>query len=152
MTAQGPDELRAVHAARRELGPDYDDALLTSFVDRAEAQLQRRLEDARPTPHRVPPSDRGRVQVTLGPSGLALVLVNSAWGVVSSLVLSEAYHEQLARLIAIWVVVAIADAAYLGARVAGGAATGRKHDRPAPLDRPSRPATPRQTPGSSPSS
>lgn len=152
MTAQGPDELRAVHAARRELGPDYDDALLTSFVDRAEAQLQRRLEGERSTAQRAPAPASSPVRVTLGPGGLILVLVNGAWGVVSSVILSHAYHQDLARLIVIWMVIAVADAAYLGARIAERPRKGGRPDEAAPLQGATRRAVPRQSPGRSTSS
>lgn len=120
MSPPGPDELRAVHAARRELGPDYDDALLDSFVDRAEAQLRRRLEADRPVARRGPAPTREPVQVTLGPGGLTLVLVNSAWGVVSSLILAVAADMGpfVVPLFLVWMVLGLADATYLGALVA----------------------------------
>lgn len=141
MTAQGPDELRAVHAARRELGPDYDDALLGSFVDRAEAQLRRRLDNDRPVAQGGPAPTREHVHVTLGPGGLTLVAVNGGWGVLSSLILNETYPTHLLLLVVIWMVVAVADAAYAGALIARRADERRKRAA-APPDR-ARRAVPR---------
>jgi hypothetical protein len=145
MTAQGPDELHAIHAARRELGPDYDDALLESFVDRAGAQLRQRLDNDRLQSDRAVgqrdvPRNLTPVQVTIGPAGLTLALVNAGWGVLSSFILTEAYHDQLARLVVIWMVVVVADGAYLGARIAG-----RAHERQVRDDM-GQPRTPRADP------
>lgn len=135
MSSGGPEELRAIHAARRELGPEYDDALLESFVDRAEAHLRQRLEgeslgDGRQTVRRAVPESRDPVRVTIGPGGLALLLVNALWGVLSSVVLSEAYHERGTQLIVIWMILAVSDAAYLGARIAARSGQGRKRTLP----------------------
>jgi hypothetical protein len=38
------DELEATLQARRELGPAYDDALVESFLDRIEQQVQARVD------------------------------------------------------------------------------------------------------------
>ncbi|MFI0408386.1 hypothetical protein [Actinomadura sp. 3N508] len=50
------DDLKAAMAARRELGPDYDDAFIETVVDRIEESL-----DARPAP--APPRLRRRAAV-----------------------------------------------------------------------------------------
>jgi hypothetical protein len=39
------DDLRAASAARRELGDDYEGALLRSMADRLEAQVARRVDE-----------------------------------------------------------------------------------------------------------
>jgi hypothetical protein len=38
------DELRAVLAARRELGPEHDEHLVAGFVDKIEQEIDRRVE------------------------------------------------------------------------------------------------------------
>lgn len=93
---QGQDDLRAVHAARRELGPAYDDALLDTFVDRAEAQLRARLDVQDPRIRRVGtgPAAAIRFQVSIGGPGLALIAGNIGWGLISTLtVLVERYND-----------------------------------------------------------
>jgi hypothetical protein len=44
MTASG-DELRAAVQARKELGPDYEDALVESFLEKMDQEIDRRVAD-----------------------------------------------------------------------------------------------------------
>lgn len=147
MSAQGPDELRAVHAARRELGPDYDDALLDSFVDRAEAQLRQRLENDRPAAQRGPAPKREPLQVTLGPGGLALAVLNGVWGVLSGVLLPLGLGGSGAlQILVVWFVLVVTDAAYIGALIARRSDERRNRDRTATTDAPTSRPAPRQRP------
>jgi hypothetical protein len=62
-------ELRAVLAARRELGPEHDEHLIGGFVDRIEKEVDRRV-DAR----LAAAGPRGRGGSALHPGNLALCI------------------------------------------------------------------------------
>jgi hypothetical protein len=62
-------ELRAVLAARRELGPEHDEHLIAGFVDRIEKEVDRRV-DAR----LAAAGSRGRRGSALHPGNLALCI------------------------------------------------------------------------------
>jgi hypothetical protein len=77
------EELSSALAARRELGPDYEDALVEAFVEKIERRLEERLKAV---PRRHAPSG---LAVPLGSLGLAIPLLGVAggtagiWGVVA---------------------------------------------------------------------
>jgi hypothetical protein len=76
------EELSAALAARRELGPEYEDAVVEAFVDKIERRLEERMKTA---PRRHQPSG---LAVPLGSLGIAIPLLGVAggtagiWGVV----------------------------------------------------------------------
>jgi hypothetical protein len=77
------EELSSALAARRELGPEYDDAVVDAFVDKIERRLEERMKTAR---RRHEPSG---LAVPLGSLGLAVPLLGVAggtaglWGVIA---------------------------------------------------------------------
>jgi hypothetical protein len=44
------DELSSAVAARRELGPEYEDEVVDALVEKIERRLEKRLEERRPAP------------------------------------------------------------------------------------------------------
>lgn len=64
-------------------------------MDRAEAQLRRRLEVDRPVARRGPAPNREPVQVTPGLGGITLVMVNGTWGLLSGLLMPLALGIRL---------------------------------------------------------
>src|SRR5918999_2921743 len=68
------DELESAVEARRELGPEYEDAVLDSFVEKVERRLEERLKAA-PTKDGPP-----TLAVPLGSLGLAIPLLGVAGG------------------------------------------------------------------------
>jgi anti-sigma factor RsiW len=62
-------ELEVTLAARKELGPEHDDALVAGFVDRIESEIDRRVDEriAQQTP-------RGRKHSVIHPGNLALAI------------------------------------------------------------------------------
>jgi hypothetical protein len=74
-------DMRATIEARRDLGPDYEAALVESFVDRLDESIARRVRAEMhmaggPSPHPSPPrkSGNGSVPIALGSMGLAIPL------------------------------------------------------------------------------
>lgn len=70
------EELRAVVEARRELGPDYDPALVESFLDKLEAGIAARVRAA--VDARVPERDRAKGR---SDSSLTLALGSLGFGI-----------------------------------------------------------------------
>jgi anti-sigma factor RsiW len=58
------DELRATVEARRDLGPEYDSALVESFLEKVDTAIQARVraEVAAQTGHGIPPGPHGAPQ------------------------------------------------------------------------------------------
>ena len=69
MTASDREELQAALAARRELGREYEPALVDSFLERVEKQLERRSGGVRQREHRMV------TPLILGSLGLAIPLL-----------------------------------------------------------------------------
>ncbi|TDD92520.1 hypothetical protein E1293_00625 [Actinomadura darangshiensis] len=82
------EDLTAAMAARRELGPDYDDAFIETVVDRIQESLDARTAAApRPWPRRAPePRSRGEGDHSLAMAVLSLLaaIPLSAIGVVNA--------------------------------------------------------------------
>jgi hypothetical protein len=63
-------ELQATLAARRELGPEHDDALVAGFLDRIEREIDRRVDEKL---RRAAPGPRARGRHSaVNPANLAL--------------------------------------------------------------------------------
>ena len=69
MTASDREELQAALAARRELGREYEPALVDSFLERVEKQLERRSGGEGQREHRMV------TPLILGSLGLAIPLL-----------------------------------------------------------------------------
>ncbi|MDP9866679.1 MULTISPECIES: hypothetical protein [Streptosporangium] len=44
-SSSSDDELRAAVAARRDLGPDYEDSLVEGFLEKMDQEIDRRVDD-----------------------------------------------------------------------------------------------------------
>lgn len=54
-----PEEIAAALAARRELGPEYEDAIAASLADRVEREIAARVQSAHNPPAARAPESRG---------------------------------------------------------------------------------------------
>jgi hypothetical protein len=68
------EEASAALAARRELGPDYEDAVVDAFVDKVERRLEERMK------HPARRDDPPHLAVPLGSLALAIPLLGVAGG------------------------------------------------------------------------
>ncbi|MDA0634256.1 hypothetical protein OUY22_12600 [Nonomuraea sp. MCN248] len=62
------EELQAALSARRDLGPDYDDALAASFLDKVGQEVDRRVDErlrAAPASRQRGPSDGQRLALAI---------------------------------------------------------------------------------------
>jgi hypothetical protein len=103
------DDLTAAVGARRELGPDYEDAVLDSFLARLDRQMQERVDAA--------VAERSR-RTTLYPGerdpGLTLGIVSVIAGIpVTAITMGT---EELAGLIVAWGGIAAVNVAHAWGR------------------------------------
>jgi hypothetical protein len=73
------DELSSAVEARRELGPEYEDEVLTSFMEKVEKRLDARLKD-RPDSRPLPRGNPFMVPIALGSMGMGIPLTAIAGG------------------------------------------------------------------------
>ncbi|GIH64671.1 hypothetical protein Msi02_54880 [Microbispora siamensis] len=80
------EDLRAVMAARRDLGPDYEDALVDSFLDKLDVEIAARVRnEVAAQLHHQPPGNQpkqkdGAVGLALGSLGIGIPLTAIAAG------------------------------------------------------------------------
>ncbi|MEV4013952.1 hypothetical protein AB0J35_25985 [Nonomuraea angiospora] len=105
MTASG-DELRAAYQARKDLGPEYEDALIQSFLEKMDQEVDRRVEDRLARQRQV-----GEVQSVAG-SGqrLALAIVSVTLGILGSVAALAA--EARGAVLAIWIGISVVNVAF----------------------------------------
>jgi hypothetical protein len=102
-----PDDVRAAAELHRELGPEYRDAVVESFLDRVgkeiDARVDRRLA-AQPEPQ---------------PRTPVLAIASVVLGIpLTAIIMSLSHSGQLAELALVWVAIALINVAYaLGHRL-----------------------------------
>jgi len=103
-----PDEIRAAAQIHRELGPDYEHAVIESFLDRIGKEIDARV-DARLAEERATRAPQGG-----SPSGQALALGSIALGIpVSAIVVSAGSHPVgFMGLLVVWLAIAAINVAY----------------------------------------
>ncbi|MEV0145638.1 MULTISPECIES: hypothetical protein [unclassified Nonomuraea] len=80
------DELRAAVSARRDLGPDYEDALVESFLDKMGQEVDRRVDERLAAAPRA--KDLARQSRAADGKRLALAIVSLALGTLATIALS----------------------------------------------------------------
>lgn len=106
-TSLTPDEIRAAAEAHRELGPDYQAAVIESFLDKVgkeiDARVDARLAMAQPGARAPRQAGRG------GP--LAVAIVSLALGIPLTGII-EGTHAGIVALAVIWAAIAVINVAY----------------------------------------
>ena len=106
-----PEEVRAAAEVHRELGPNYQDAVIESFLDKVGREIDARV-DARLLQQGVqPPAQRGH-----GHSGspMTLAIVSMALGIpISAIVVSAGAHPAgVLGLLVVWLAIGVINVAY----------------------------------------
>ncbi|GAB3995001.1 hypothetical protein [Nocardioides marmoraquaticus] len=91
----GREDAEALLATRRELGPDYDDALLEAFVERVEKAV---AEGSAPRPPEVVTT---YVDQNAGARQLALAIVS----LVAAIPLTAIVHDSRDAIVLTWVMI-----------------------------------------------
>ncbi|WP_327091005.1 hypothetical protein OIE66_10380 [Nonomuraea sp. NBC_01738] len=118
------DELRAAVAARRDLGPEYEDAVVDSFLDKMSAEIDRRVDE------RLAHLPRGKdpaQQTRSEGMRLALAIVSLVLGIGASLALLIVADEHLGVLVPIWLGIVLVNLGFN--RFAGDNGSGRDDRR-----------------------
>lgn len=93
------DDLRAAVAARRDLGPEYEDSLVEGFLDKMDQEIDRRVDDRiaarsrKEAPAVRPSVDAGQ--------RLALSIVSVVFGVISTVALAVTDTESYVMVL-VW--------------------------------------------------
>jgi hypothetical protein len=113
------DELKAAVSARRDLGPEYEDAVVESFLDKMGQEIDRRVDErlAHSSP---PPKHVTRAQNTADGQRLALAIVSMALGTIATLAITLGGSSSGAALIPIWIGIIIVNVVFNGNRGKSG--------------------------------
>lgn len=100
-------ELRATLEARRELGPEYEGALVEGFLERldqaVDARVDARLEERRTA---APPARSG-----MDGGRLALGIVTTALGVPLTAIVTNSAHGSAVLVVVIWLAIVLVNLA-----------------------------------------
>jgi hypothetical protein len=104
------DEIRAAAETHRELGPDYQEAVIESFLDKVgkeiDARVDERLGRGRPD-WRPPPKAPKHYQ------GTGLAVVSMVLGIpLTAIVVTAGSHPGLAGLLIVWAAIVAINVAY----------------------------------------
>ncbi|MED7922837.1 hypothetical protein SMD20_01220 [Nonomuraea sp. LP-02] len=106
------DELKAAVSARRDLGPDFEDAIVESFLDKMGKEVDRRVDErlaqAAPKASAQRRSNDGQ--------RLALAIVSLSLGTVATLTLALVGEGQRFLLIPVWVGIIIVNVVFNNGR------------------------------------
>jgi hypothetical protein len=101
-----PDEVRAAAETHRDLGPDYQSAVIESFLDKVGREIDARV-DARVAEQqtRRPPRER---------SAFAVVIASMLFGIpLSAIAVAAGSHPAgLAGLVVVWAAITVINIAY----------------------------------------
>jgi lysozyme family protein len=111
------DEIRAAAAVHNELGPEYQDAVLDSFLEKIDRQVGNRIEAQLATlrPPAAPSSDRSvmdRKRSQLGAMAVGSVLAGLASGVAVAWSVHYPGSSPAKALALAWAILAVAYIAY----------------------------------------
>jgi lysozyme family protein len=112
-----PDEIRAAAEAHNELGPDYRDAVVESFLEKIDMQVRARIEAQLASVTPAPPRPSGREHADRKQSQLGAMAAGSAVAaLLSGAAVGWSMHypgsSPVKALALVWVVLAIAYIVY----------------------------------------
>jgi len=94
-------------SARRDLGPDYEDAVVDSFLDKMGKEVDRRVDERLAT---LPKGAGGRQGPTYG-QRLALAIVSLSLGTFATLAV-VLFADEKAAYIPVWIAIVIVNAVF----------------------------------------
>lgn len=104
-TSLSPEEIRAAAEIHRELGPDYRDAVVESFIERVGREIDARVDSRLAAKQAAQPA---KPQKTM-----ALPIVSIALGIpLSGISLGLASGDQIIGLAIVWIAIAVINVAY----------------------------------------
>jgi hypothetical protein len=122
MPSLGPDDVRAAAEVHAELGPDYRDAVLESFLDRVNKEIDNRVDQRlaaaqQPQPPAPAPPVPAPQPLSPGSRQLSawLPIVSIALGIPITAIILKLGHgsSQTTDLVWVWIAIAIINVAYV---------------------------------------
>lgn len=104
-TSLTPDEVRAAAETHRELGPDYQAAVIESFLEKVAKEIDVRVDARLAMAGVSAPKQRGRG------GSLALAIVSLGVGIPLTGI-TEGLHAGIVALTVIWAAIAVINVAY----------------------------------------
>jgi hypothetical protein len=107
-----PDEIRAAAETHRELGPDYQSAVIESFLDKVGREIDARV-DARVAAQQVPAAP-ARPAAGRERSAFVLAIVSISLGIpLTALTVTAGSHPVgISGLLVVWLAIAVINVAY----------------------------------------
>jgi hypothetical protein len=108
-----PDEIRAAAETHRDLGPDYQSAVIESFLDKVGREIDARV-DARVAAAQQVPAAPARPAAGRERSAFALAIVSISLGIpLTAITVAAGSHPPgISGLIVIWLAIAVINVAY----------------------------------------
>ncbi len=109
-----PDEIRAAAEIHRELGPEYDRAVVESFMDRLSAEIDARVDQRLARERAAPPVQPAVPHGKPPPSGMALALGSMALGIPITAIVATAGDHPVGfwGVLVVWLAIAAINVAY----------------------------------------
>ncbi|WP_219471612.1 hypothetical protein [Nonomuraea rhizosphaerae] len=102
------DELKAAVSARRDLGPDFEDAIVESFLDKMGQEVDRRVDERLAATN---PKAAARSQKASEGQRLALAIVSLALGTVVTLAVIL-WAEEMWVIAPVWFAIIVVNAIF----------------------------------------
>lgn len=102
------DELRAAVSARRDLGPDFEDAIVDSFLDKMGKEVDRRVDERLASQN---PKAAARAAKSNDGMRLALAIVSMSLGTIATIALLFADSGPMS-FVTVWVGIVLVNFAW----------------------------------------
>jgi hypothetical protein len=113
----GPEEVRAAAEVHAELGPDYRDAVLESFLDRVNKEIDTRVDQRLAAAQQPQPPVPAQQQPASGSRQLSawLPIVSIALGIPITAIIFKLgqVSSQTTELVWVWIAIAVINVAYV---------------------------------------
>jgi hypothetical protein len=108
-----PDEIRAAAETHRDLGPDYQPAVIESFLEKVGREIDARV-DARVAAQQQMPAAPAKRAAAREPSAFVLAVVSMAFGIPLTAIVAVAGSNPvgLGGVLVIWLAIAVINVAY----------------------------------------
>ena len=108
-----PDEIRAAAETHRDLGPDYQSAVIESFLDKVGREIDARV-DARVAAQQQMPAAPAKRAAAREPSAFVLAVVSMAFGIPLTAIVAVAGSNPvgLGGVLVVWLAIAVINVAY----------------------------------------
>jgi hypothetical protein len=103
------DELRAAVSARRDLGPDFEDAIVESFLDKMGKEVDRRVDERLAAAPKA--KDAAKQDRTRDGQRLALAIVSLALGTIATISIIL-LSEDSAAYVPVWIAIVLVNAVF----------------------------------------